>query len=51
MEHTVNTKFYTFSQNNSGGAFVKSDKEGISECVIIEALEVCVLFRKIIVKM
>ncbi len=39
MERTVNTKFYTFSQNNSGGAFAKSDKEGISEFVTIEALE------------
>ncbi len=39
MEHTINTKFYTFNQNNSFGAFVKSDKEGISEYVIIEALK------------
>lgn len=39
MKNTVNTKFYTFSQNNSGGLFIKSEKEGISECVIIEALE------------
>ena len=34
----MKTKFYTFSQNNSGGSFVNSDLEGISEYVIIEAL-------------
>lgn len=34
----METKFYTYSQNNSGGVFKKSDKEGICEYVIIEAL-------------
>ena len=34
----MKTKFYTFSQNNSGGSFVNSDLKGISEYVIIEAL-------------
>ena len=38
MEHTVNTKFYEYSQNNSGGSFSNSEKEGIAEYVIIEAL-------------
>ena len=32
------TKFYSFNQNNSGGSFSKSESEGISEWVIIEAL-------------
>lgn len=31
------TKFYSFSQNNSGGSFSKSETDGISEYVIIEA--------------
>ena len=38
MERVVNTKFYTFNQNNSGGSFVADKKNGISEFVIIEAL-------------
>ena len=38
MEKTVNTKFYTFNQNNSGGFFKTSEKEGIGEIVIVEAL-------------
>jgi hypothetical protein len=38
MEKTKTTKFYSFNQNNSGGSFSNSDKEGISEYVIIEAL-------------
>ncbi len=33
-----NTKFYSFDQNNSGGSFQISEKEGISEYVIVEAL-------------
>ena len=36
MKREVNTKFYTFKQNNSGGYFVKTDD--ISEIVVIEAL-------------
>lgn len=31
------TKFYTYSQNNSGGSFTISEKDGICEYVIIEA--------------
>lgn len=38
MERTVETLFYTYSQNNSGGSFRISDEEGICEYVIIEAL-------------
>jgi len=38
MERTINTKFYTYRQNNSGGRFTISEKEGISEYVIIEAI-------------
>ena len=38
MERTVNTKFYEYTQNNSGGSFLKSEKDGICEYVIIEAL-------------
>lgn len=30
-------KFYSFNQNNSGGSFSVSEKDGISEYVIIEA--------------
>jgi len=39
MERTINTKFYTYDQNNSGGRFSNSEKEGISEYVIIEAMD------------
>jgi hypothetical protein len=38
MKRTVETKFYLFSQNNSGGSFHVDKKEGIAEYVIIEAL-------------
>ncbi len=38
MEHLVNTKFYHFRQNNTGVFFETSEKDGISESVIIEAL-------------
>ena len=31
------TKFYTYSQNNSGGSFTISEERGICEYVIIEA--------------
>lgn len=34
----VKTKFYTFNQNNSGGYFVKDDKFGVCETVIVEAI-------------
>lgn len=39
MEKTVQTKFYYFDQNNSGGYFVKDDVHGICESVIIEAVD------------
>jgi len=38
MKRKTNTKFYTFCQNNSGGFFKGSDDSGISEYVIIEAI-------------
>ncbi|MCU0337600.1 MAG: hypothetical protein MUF12_07020 [Sediminibacterium sp.] len=38
MERTVNTKFYEYRQNNSGGSFSNSEKYGIAEYVVIEAL-------------
>ena len=38
MKRTIETKFYTFSQNNSGGSFVTDSIRGIGEYVIIEAL-------------
>lgn len=38
MERTINTKFYEYRQNNSGGMFTDSEKEGLSEYVIIEAM-------------
>jgi hypothetical protein len=34
----MNTKFYTFSQNNSGGYFDVDDSKGIGHYVIIEAV-------------
>lgn len=33
----MTTKFYTYSQNNSGGSFTISEERGICEYVIIEA--------------
>ena len=38
MKRTVNTKFYEYSQNNTGGSFANSETDGICEYVIIEAL-------------
>lgn len=38
MERTINTKFYTFSQNNSGGYFVRDEQHGVAEYMILEAL-------------
>jgi len=35
----VKTKFFTFSQNNSGGGFREDAKAGIGHYVIIEALD------------
>ncbi len=37
MRREINTKFYTFNQNNSGGYFIVSDNYGVCEFVIIEA--------------
>ena len=37
MERTVKTKFYTFSQNNSGGYFVQDEHAGVCEEVVVEA--------------
>lgn len=37
MQRTIETKFYTFSQNNSGGYFIEDDINGICEEVIVEA--------------
>lgn len=37
MKREIETKFYTFNQNNSGGYFVTSDEHGVSEYMIIEA--------------
>jgi hypothetical protein len=34
---TLTKRFYTYSQNNSGGGFKNSESNGISEYVIIEA--------------
>ena len=38
MKRTIETKFYTFRQNNSGGSFVTDKENGICEYVCIEAL-------------
>jgi hypothetical protein len=38
MEHVVNTRFYNFRQNNSGGYWVDEHSKGIGRNVIIEAL-------------
>lgn len=38
IKDIMKAKFYTFRQNNSGGAFIVSKKDGISVHVIIEAL-------------
>jgi hypothetical protein len=38
MERILNTKFYEYDQNNSGGSFHISEAEGIATYVIIEAL-------------
>ena len=35
----MKTKFFTYCQNNSGGKFNTSEKEGIGPFVIIEALD------------
>jgi hypothetical protein len=37
-DRTIKTKFYTYSQNNSGGYFITNNDYGVSEIVIIEAL-------------
>lgn len=37
MKREVETKFFTFSQNNSGGYFVSNDEYGVGSWMIIEA--------------
>lgn len=37
-KRTVETKFFTFSQNNSGGRFEHDKEAGIGHFVIVEAL-------------
>lgn len=37
MKREIETKFYNFDQNNSGGYFVKSEEHGVCEMVIVEA--------------
>ena len=37
MERVIKTKFWEFSQNNSGGYFVEDNENGVCETVIIEA--------------
>jgi hypothetical protein len=39
MERTINTKFYHFSQNNSGGKFNLDEDNGIAQHVVIEAID------------
>ena len=39
MKDSTNSKFYEYRQNNSGGSFSNSEKDGICEYVIIEALD------------
>lgn len=37
MKRVIETKFYTYNQNNSGGYFVEDEKHGVCETIIIEA--------------
>ena len=39
MKKEIETKFYFYSQNNSGGSFDRDDKTGIGEQVSIEAVD------------
>lgn len=39
MKREIETKFFTFRQNNSGGYFVRDEKYGVCEYVIIEAID------------
>lgn len=43
----IETKFYEFSQNNSGGYFVENDTFGICEYVIIEAISAKAAWHKL----
>lgn len=47
MKREIETKFYTFSQNNSGGYFVTDEKYGIGEYVIIEAISAVAAWNKL----
>lgn len=37
MKREIETKFYAFDQNNSGGYFIDDEQNGVCEVVIIEA--------------
>lgn len=39
MKRTIDTKFFTYSQNNSGGYFDLDKTRGIASIVIIEAVD------------
>lgn len=39
MQHVIDTKFYTFRQNNSGGKWRDNHSIGIGRYVIVEALD------------
>jgi hypothetical protein len=39
MERTINTKFFCFNQNNSGGCWMDDHSVGIGRTVIIEAID------------
>ena len=38
MERTINTKYYQYIQNNTGGGYTMSEKQGIAQYVIVEAI-------------
>lgn len=46
MKRTIETKFFEFSQNNSGGSFYIDEKDGIAESVIVEAVSAQEAIRK-----
>jgi hypothetical protein len=37
MKRKINTKYYEFQQNNSGGSFVEDHKKGVGTDILIEA--------------
>lgn len=38
MKRTIETKFYTFDQNNSGGYYEEDKQDGVAPLVIVEAM-------------